>query len=378
MADLQDVAVVMALYNGAPWIERTLGYIRAQSHAPREIVIVDDGSGDDGPEIVRAVPGVTLLRSPGKGPNEARRHGIAHTAAPLVAVLDQDDAWHAEHLRLLATALERHPDAPAAAAGVRLFERDEDLAFDAPSIDAERRDPWAWFPASMLHSPSGVVMRRSALDAVGGWTTAFSGAGDFYMWLRLGTAGPFVFNRPVTYGWRQDPRSHSAQLRGGRAAEYLGYLLAAADDATAHYVRAHPDERAHRERQRAAGHALEDVVLGWIAGDAARLQAGARALDANTAGESDAYFDDVWTTLFWYAGPALPAFAGGERAAWRFLLDTWPRDARTRWPFVRGKAAAPLPVRELAVRALRRPADAEAWTLAARAAIGRTRRRVQG
>jgi glycosyltransferase involved in cell wall biosynthesis len=48
------VSVVIPVYNGAKSIERTLESVSAQTHSNLEILVVDDGSVDDTPAIVRS------------------------------------------------------------------------------------------------------------------------------------------------------------------------------------------------------------------------------------------------------------------------------------------------------------------------------------
>jgi glycosyltransferase involved in cell wall biosynthesis len=76
-----SVAVIIPLWNGAAWISRTLGSVLAQDLRPDEVV-VDDGSSDGSPNIVRGYPGVTFLKNPDKGSSSARNFGLARTTAP--------------------------------------------------------------------------------------------------------------------------------------------------------------------------------------------------------------------------------------------------------------------------------------------------------
>ncbi|WP_016952382.1 glycosyltransferase [Anabaena sp. PCC 7108] len=54
-----DVAVIITLFNGEKWIRQTLESVLSQEDPPSEVVVVDDGSEDNSPEIVRAFSGVT-------------------------------------------------------------------------------------------------------------------------------------------------------------------------------------------------------------------------------------------------------------------------------------------------------------------------------
>ncbi|MEJ2648321.1 MAG: glycosyltransferase family 2 protein [Sedimentisphaerales bacterium] len=92
---LSTVSVVIPLYNKGRHIERALNSALAQTHKPLEIIIVDDGSTDDGPERVRRCrnPELVLLTQDNKGPGSARNAGLSKARGKYIAFLDADDEW---------------------------------------------------------------------------------------------------------------------------------------------------------------------------------------------------------------------------------------------------------------------------------------------
>lgn len=86
-----DIGVIIPLFNGAPWIRQTLVSVLDQTLPPREILVVNDGSSDDEPAIVRSFPQVVLHRHPGKGTHKTRQFGFSRSTAAFVTFLDQDD-----------------------------------------------------------------------------------------------------------------------------------------------------------------------------------------------------------------------------------------------------------------------------------------------
>jgi succinoglycan biosynthesis protein ExoU len=90
-----QVCVVIAARNAAATIQRAVRSAQREGRVA-EIVVVDDGSSDGTAEAARAADdGTGRLRvlQPGgnRGPAFARNHAIAHSAAPLIAILDADD-----------------------------------------------------------------------------------------------------------------------------------------------------------------------------------------------------------------------------------------------------------------------------------------------
>lgn len=120
------VSVVMPTYDQDAFLPAAVHSVRSQSLADWELVIVDDGSpGDTAASLGDALedPRITLLTLPrNMGLGAALNRGLEATAAPYVAYLPSDDTYFAQHLATLADALDAHPGAPLACAGIRHHE----------------------------------------------------------------------------------------------------------------------------------------------------------------------------------------------------------------------------------------------------------------
>jgi glycosyltransferase involved in cell wall biosynthesis len=94
------VSVIVPLYDKQRTVEAALGSITAQTREDFEIIVVDDGSRDSGPELVRAFPDsrVRLIRQQNSGPGAARNRGIAEARGKYLAFLDADDEWDPDFL----------------------------------------------------------------------------------------------------------------------------------------------------------------------------------------------------------------------------------------------------------------------------------------
>src|SRR5437016_4504964 len=96
-----SVAVVIPLYNGSRYIATAIRSVLAQTVIPEEIIVVDDGSTDNGPAVVgrlgESAP-IRLLSKPNGGQSDARNFGVVHTTSDLIAFLDQDDVWYPTHI----------------------------------------------------------------------------------------------------------------------------------------------------------------------------------------------------------------------------------------------------------------------------------------
>lgn len=105
------VTVVVPLFNGEKFIGEALTSIEQQSLRPVEVLVVDDGSSDGGPRVVREHPiGARLIEQSHLGVAVARNRGLSAVRTPWVAFLDQDDLWHPSRLERLCAWVEANPD----------------------------------------------------------------------------------------------------------------------------------------------------------------------------------------------------------------------------------------------------------------------------
>lgn len=97
------VSVVIAAYNAAPFIERSIRSALSQSHKVAEVIVVDDASTDATTAVVMRIiqedERVKLLPLPSNGgPAKARNAGFAAATSEWIAVLDADDAYLPDRL----------------------------------------------------------------------------------------------------------------------------------------------------------------------------------------------------------------------------------------------------------------------------------------
>lgn len=94
------VSVVVPQYNKAPYIGRTLDSIAAQTFTDFEVIVVDDGSTDQGVEIAASYGDARfrVFKQRNTGPGGARNRGLQEAGGELIAFLDADDAWLPRYL----------------------------------------------------------------------------------------------------------------------------------------------------------------------------------------------------------------------------------------------------------------------------------------
>lgn len=104
---MPDVSVIIPLHNKGPYVRETIHSLRQQSLATWELLVVENHSSDNGPELVRALSQddsrIQLLQAPSevRGPGAARNHGIERASGKYLLFLDADDLIKPNHLESL-------------------------------------------------------------------------------------------------------------------------------------------------------------------------------------------------------------------------------------------------------------------------------------
>lgn len=117
---MKKVSVIIPCYNHAATIARCLESVFAQSLAPFEVVVVDDGSTDALDAALAPFLGkIKLVRQANAGGPAARNRGFRESTGELVMFCDADIFLRADALEKLAAALEAHPEAAYSYASFR-------------------------------------------------------------------------------------------------------------------------------------------------------------------------------------------------------------------------------------------------------------------
>ena len=225
------VSVIIPTYNRADMVGAAVRSALGQSHAPHEVIVVDDGS-TDGTAWVLAEFGarIVVIRQANGGVSAARNAGIARASGDVVAFLDSDDTWEPWKVAAQVACFARHPELVLVGTNARQvgpggFERADYMRqysvyrYEAPLSQRFGRSEIAvnGGMAVLLHGDfagamflgnffvtSTVMVRREALARAGDFDPAMRNAGEDYdlVWrvCELGPAG--VLDADCIRFWR--------------------------------------------------------------------------------------------------------------------------------------------------------------------------------
>lgn len=183
------ISCIIPVHNGARHVGEAIESVLRQSLRPRELIVVDDGSVDDTPRVVRSFGDrVRYERQTHRGVSAARNRGIRLSVGELVAFLDADDLFVPRKLEFQARQFERNPWLEMSAGYVENFVDGE--LDDEQGHEFRRRVPW----------PRGLqtwVVRRSVFDRVGVFDEAMPLSQDVDWHLRAKVAGIVIETLPL-------------------------------------------------------------------------------------------------------------------------------------------------------------------------------------
>ncbi|MFW6116145.1 MAG: glycosyltransferase family 2 protein [bacterium] len=256
--DTPKVSVVIPAYNHAPYVAQTISSILAQTWRDFEIIVVDDGSTDETPQIIAQFGDqIRYVWQANRGIAAARNTGIRQARGEFISFLDDDDLWAPDYLETVVPVLEQDPDTMAVHTGWQ--------AIDEKGRPLSRRSvrvvpPDQLFDALLVggfFTGACVTVRKTCLDRVGPLDEMLQGCDDLDLWLRISRVHTFkgIPEALVLY------RMHGAGLSSNEVHMFRDRLRVL----TKHFGPDEGDPLAwSEEKRRAFGFAYRSGAIGHI------------------------------------------------------------------------------------------------------------------
>jgi glycosyltransferase involved in cell wall biosynthesis len=231
------VSVITIFHDEERFLAEAVESVLAQDYTRWELLLCDDGSSDGSSDIARRFAAahpdrIRYLEHHGhanRGMSATRNLGLARARGELIAFLDGDDVWVPEKLTRQVALLRENPAAAAVYGRLHVWHawtrREEDLARDyvqplggPPDTLVPPPELLVRFLRNDVHTPSGLLFRREALEAVGGYEESFRGMHeDGIVLAKLCLRWPLFSSGEVWYKYRQHPDSCcTVEIRAGR------------------------------------------------------------------------------------------------------------------------------------------------------------------
>jgi|GEM_PF-1338476 len=209
MPDKPQVSIIIPVYNYAHYLKRTLDSVFGQIYRDYEVIVIDDGSDDDPFQAIEPYgEKVRYFRQENQGVCAARNAGLDIAEGEFIQFLDADDYIVPDKLNAQVAMMKASPTYGIVHSGWWLVDSDE-IVYDCVT-------PWDYAPHLDLKTwllwkpvfPSAMLLRKSVIEAVGGFDPAFTQAEDVDLVFRMMLTGceAIWLKRPMAY-YRQHPNN---------------------------------------------------------------------------------------------------------------------------------------------------------------------------
>ena len=189
---MPKISVVIPVYGHAEYVSDALDSVLAQSYDDFEVIVINDGSPDASESVLEPYIRSSQIRyvcQGNKGVAAARNHGLAMASGEFITFLDDDDLWPLDKLDTQINQM-KNCDAVMVGGSSHIFLGNE-YADEGSFVDDKFKllNTIDFFLGNPFASPGQVMIRKSALDAVGGYNEAIWGVDDLDLWIRLSRIG---------------------------------------------------------------------------------------------------------------------------------------------------------------------------------------------
>lgn len=216
-------SVIIPLYNKAPYIEKAIRSVAAQTFREFELIVINDGSTDNSLEVAKNIfdeisndrtqtpplGGFRVASQPNFGVSTARNNGVKMAKYPYICFLDADDWWAPTFLEEMKSLIEEFPD--AGIYGTSYFKVKDgkhipanigvDNGFERGYINyCQVYAKTMWMPLTSI----SVCIPKAILDEEKGFKPNLKLGEDFDLWVRIAMKHSVAFlNKPLAY-YNQD------------------------------------------------------------------------------------------------------------------------------------------------------------------------------
>ncbi len=213
-------SVIVPAYNVEPFIAETLDSVIGQTLSDWELVVVDDGSTDATPDILRQYAGreprMRVITQPNGGCASASNTAIDAARGEYVAVLGADDLYDSTYLEQQSAFIDANPGYDIYSCNARKLFPDgttEPYFTDDRHQQATSFVLADWFESCPIFGLA--VYRRDLALRLGGYRTDLRNAEDYDFWLRAMSSGATHRHNPAELA---SYRRHAGNKSGNRAA----------------------------------------------------------------------------------------------------------------------------------------------------------------
>lgn len=259
------VSVVMATFNMGQFVGSAIESVLAQDYRPLELIVVDDGSEDNTPEILAPYqqnPLVTVIRQDNAGQTVAKNKGLAAARGDLIGFCDADNRWRPGKLSRQVPLLLDHPEAGVVYGDIVLMDGE-----DRPLPPPRTRRHSGKITGKLLRENfvtfNTTLVRADIVRRLGGFDEELRMAIDYDLWLRISLQHEFLYIPEPLVDYR---------IWGGQMSHRTGERMDNFFRLLEKFIRTNPQAISPGEARHAWAHSLTTRGI-WLASVGRRREA---------------------------------------------------------------------------------------------------------
>lgn len=183
------VSILIPCYDAERWVVQAIESGLAQTWNEKEIIVVDDGSTDGSPEVIRRYEDrIRWETGPNWGGNPTRNRLLDLARGDWLQYLDADDYLLPDKIERQLEFLAVHPDTDIVFGPATMEHSSESQTWRELLPIPEPHDPWILLARWFLPQTGAVLWRKQAIVDVGGWKFNQPCCQEHELYLRLLTA----------------------------------------------------------------------------------------------------------------------------------------------------------------------------------------------
>lgn len=202
-ANRPKVSIIIPVYNDEAYVADAIESALAQTYSDIEVIVVDDGSTDRTPDILKRYEGkITVVTQENQGAGGSRNTGISASRGEYLSFLDSDDLFMPEKSGIQAYLLDEHPEAGLVYGVCRAVSERDGSLIKMTRVEKTARDR-SKGPFPPAYPTPSFMARREWLEKVGGFDGQMRWAMDTDLRFKLWAAGClFMPHRDVVTSYR--------------------------------------------------------------------------------------------------------------------------------------------------------------------------------
>ncbi|RMJ06142.1 MULTISPECIES: glycosyltransferase [Marinobacter] len=195
MENKPRVSVITPTFNRADYLPVAIDSVLAQTFGDFELIVIDDGSTDGTPELMKGYSNdsrVRYVQQPNQGQSVARNRGVAESVGDFICFLDSDNAWVETKLAASLRAFDENPQADVVYGDYVVIDAEgRELGINRMTRYSGRITPM--LICDNFVSMNTTMTRRHCFDEMGAFDSNDRLAEDYGLWLRFSTRYQFLY-----------------------------------------------------------------------------------------------------------------------------------------------------------------------------------------